>query len=419
MKKVFIYRTESCSRRKLDAKKFSDYFIKNGYNVVDSPVKADLIIFVTCAYIDDLAEESLRKVKEFKKYDAELIVAGCLPIIEKENLAEIFDGTVIPTKDIDVIDDFFKQNNIKFGDVNDSNTLWINFSKNKFLGFLKNLFKKSKFLFNSYNAFTGFITKRIFGVSSINYGYWLKYSGRTQYLRIAWGCPGNCSYCAVKAAIGDLRSKPIDQCIDEFKIGLKNGKNYFILAADDVGSYGLDDKKTFIDLLSKITENKGNFEIEIESINPRWVVKYIDDLESIVKKGKIKRICSSIQSGSNRILKMMNRYSDIDQIKNAYLKLKNANDEVIFGTEYILGFPSETDEEFKQTLDFLKEINFNWIIIHPYSDRSGTKAENFSPKIPNDVINKRIMFLKNYLKDIGYVVKDSKVSNSVIAYRRD
>ncbi|UCD13308.1 MAG: hypothetical protein JSW60_07050, partial [Thermoplasmatales archaeon] len=124
MKKIFIYH-RSCTLRSLDASRVSSYFSKNNYKIVNKPKDADIIFFIGCAALDNVTDQSLQIIKELQKYDAELIVAGCLPTIESEKLANIFTGRTINAKDLDKdpdkMDELFPENMIKFRDIDDAN----------------------------------------------------------------------------------------------------------------------------------------------------------------------------------------------------------------------------------------------------------------------------------------------------------
>ena len=120
-KKVFIFVSSICRRQRLDARKLSIYFLKNSYEITNNPKKADLIFLFTCTFTNKDAMRSLDIVKKFEKYNGELIVLGCLPAIYPMELKEIFNGKTLPTKDFDKIDDFFKNNNVSFKNIPDSN----------------------------------------------------------------------------------------------------------------------------------------------------------------------------------------------------------------------------------------------------------------------------------------------------------
>jgi len=226
--------------------------------------------------------------------------------------------------------------------------------------------------------------------------------GDLYIIRISTGCLKNCSYCAIKRAVGDFKSKPINICLNEFKNGLDKGYSNFYLTAEDTGGYGLDINSNFPDLLDKITNVNGEYKINIYALNPSWVVRYIDELEEIVKKGKIKAICIPFQSGNKRILQNMNRYSDVKKIKSAFIRIKNTYPDIILATHCIVGFPSETDQEFKETIDFIKETELDLGVILPMSVREDITAEKIEPKVSRGEISKRVKSAQKYLRNSGY-----------------
>lgn len=400
MKNIYVYVGKACRRRILDANKICNYLQKNNHLIVEKPENADVIIIVTCAFRNELAETSLNDVKEFQKYDAELIVAGCLPEIEKEKLEEIFKGKALSTKNLDKIDELFPENKIKFDKIEDSDILIPNLGGGRFPGEKKQVFKNLNFVENIYYKTKDYIVKKFFDE------HLLVYSTHTKkpfyHVRISWGCMGNCTYCAIKKAVGKLKSKPINQCITEFKRGVDKGYKNFVITADDIGAYGIDAGSSFPELLDKITSLSGGFEISIQDLHPRWVVKYIDDLEKILKRGKITNVNIALQSGNSRVLKLMNRYPDLDKMRDAFLRMKNSYPTMDFDTHFIVGFPTETDDEFKDTLSFVREIDFETGFMYRFSCKTGTPAENIEPKIPEEEITQRFNYAKKFLKSEGY-----------------
>jgi len=400
MKNVYIY-VNACRKRSLDATRIRNYFIKNENKIVNDPKKADLIILLTCGFLNDVTEKSLEKVKHFQKYDAELIVAGCLPEIEKQRLKEIFDGNVISTKDIEKIDALFPEHKIKFNSIDDTNILHENIDVGSATGVIKHRIGANQLFKKPYSGIRNHILKHL---SQQHSPLFKSLTTKKFHIRISSGCLGNCTYCAIKPAVGPFKSKPLNQIISEIQKGIQQGYTNFILESDDVGAYGLDGEITFPKLLDKITDAPAEYTISIHALSPRWLVKYLDDLYPIFKRKKISTLGIAMQSTSNRILKLMNRYSDMEKITNACIKLKNDFPDLAIDTHYILGFPSETEEEFKQTLNFVKQTDFNVGYFIPFSLKNGTKAEQIEPKITQKEISKRIRYAKKYLKNIGYHV---------------
>lgn len=403
MKNVFVYLQDACEKRELDANRICEYLCKNNYKIVDNPKQADIIIIVTCAALNELIDRALVKIKEFQKYDAELIISGCLPEIEKEKLAKIFHGKTISTKDIEKIDELFPKNKVKFKDIDDAHFIYLNVYEGTPLGKVKKFFRKVKLIENIYVKIYDYILINLFGNNSLIYRWFAKrYS--TYHVRISGGCLGNCSFCAVKKGIGLHKSKPIDQCIAEFKKGLDEGNKNIAINADDIGAYGLDIGSNFPKILDKLTDIPGEYKLSIRAIHPTWIVRYIDDLEKILKKHKIASIDLPIQSGSSCILKLMQRYSDTEKMKNAFQRLKDSYPDLKLYTFIIAGFPTETEEDFKQSLSFVKEMKFNAGLIFSFSCMKGTKAEEIEPKISQKEIFERIKYAKKYFKDLGYNV---------------
>jgi tRNA A37 methylthiotransferase MiaB len=423
MKKVYIY-VNGCERRALDAKRLQKYFLVNGHKIVNDPNIADINVLIFCATIDSDTKHALELIKDYqKRYSAELIVAGCLPAIDKEKLKKIYNKKKFITSDLnrfpEKIDELFPHNKIKFKDIEDSNIYDLNF---KFQNI--NQEKNSKFFRNRWylniNAKIKILIAKTFDrnlykKNSLYYNFLLE---NPFLLRISWGCPNNCSYCGIRKAIGPLQSKPIKDVIKEYKKGLENGYKTIVLVSDDSGSYGIDINSSFPELLDELTKTPGDYKIIIRDFNARWLVKYIDELEEIFKRGKIDCIDIPIQSGSPRILKLMRRYSDIKKTKDALLRLKNFSPNMLINTHYILGFPSETLEDFKETISFLTDIKFNAIIVFPFSEKSGTKAEEITPKISKSEITKRIEILKNAMNSHGYYMMYKPGTQVVIFGKR-
>jgi len=124
-----------------------------------------------------------------------------------------------------------------------------------------------------------------------------------------------------------------------------------------------------------------------------------------MKREKIIRIGVPVQSGSNRILKLMNRFHDKDKIKESILRLKKVFPKLSLHTHIIVGFPTETEKDFLQTLNFIKDCQFSAGQLMPFSSKSGSEAADIEPKVPMDVIIKRLIYAKNFFKKEGYMVK--------------
>jgi len=429
--KIFIYGVLTCNRRKLDAWRLQQYFLKNNYLIINNPQNADFIVLTTCAYSNKHAEISLEITKKFQEYNAELIVVGCLPEIEKKELTKIFNGKTISTKKLDEIDQIFPENKIKFNDIDDANIPLENANEYFLINRLKKIISKSNIAKRIASNISESILACIINVEStschkniVNYGRYKYFKERLQpnltvhkesyFIRPSWGCQGKCSYCVINKAIGPLKSKPIEKIIYEFNKGLTQGYKNFIFDADDLGAYGVDINSNFAEMLDRITDISGDYSIHLRYIHPIWVVKHCNNFKKVLKKGKIRSLGSAIQSGNQRILKLMHRFSDIEKIKSSFANIKNVYPDLLIATECINGFPSETREEFKETLDVIKEISFDWGFIFPFSCRPGSKAENIEPKVQKKEILNRMKYAGEYFKKIGYNSSSFKNHNILV-----
>ena len=411
MKKFFIYvNKKACRGRFLDAQKIRKYLLLNNYEIVEKPSIADIIFYVTCASVNEAIDESLEKIKEFQKYKAELIVGGCLPIVGKEKIQNVFKGKLIGTKNLEKIDEIFNENSVKITDIDDANCYFKNFNLNNWRDIINKILTENN---NLYLKTKIFILNSLFGKKSSEV-----FDTSQYHLRISWGCTGNCSYCTIKNSTGPYHSKSLNECIREFRRGLDKGFNNFLITAEDTGAYGIDVGSSFPALLDRLTMIKGNYKILIKEVNPKWIIKYYSELEESLKRKKITNIGITVQSGSNRILKLMRRYNDTDKIKQAILRLKNYCPSMSLSTNIIVGFPTETYTDFEKSLIFFKNCDFDSGYIFPFSCREGTDSELLEPKINNNEMKKRLKDAKKFLKKSGYRTKDIKKIPAILAYRK-
>ena len=198
-------------------------------------------------------------------------------------------------------------------------------------------------------------------------------------IKVQDGCNNFCSYCIIPYAKGRVRSRKLENVIEEIQSVVKKGIQEVVITGIHVASYGLDfeDKNIrLIDLLEEINKIEGIERIRLGSLEPRIITK-----EFVERLIKLEKICNhfhlSLQSGCNETLERMNRKYIIEDFKNIVKILRENIPDVALTTDVIVGFPGETDEEFKKTEEFLKEIKFSKMHIFKYSKRKGTPAASF------------------------------------------
>ncbi len=395
-KKIYIER-DGCNRRLLDIAKLKEYFIANNYKLVNSPKKADLILLGTCAFKKKEEDSSISRVEALKKYNHKLFIYGCLPDIAPKRFKEYSHIKNLSPKNVENIDHYFDDMKVKYMDVVDSN-----FASNKEDKSLRIILRKALNNIFSKDIFKWLIISGVVFLKSVFNGK--KY----YYLYVCRGCQGKCSYCAIKYAIGPVKSKPIKEIIDEYHRGINKGHNDFNILGDDIGCYGLDNNSTFTNLLlSLLKENIDNQQkiyFHIKELHPKWLIRYKKELLSIIESRSIKSVLCPIQSGSNRILKLMQREHASEEILDIFNSIRAINPEIELSTQIIAGFPSEADEEFEKTLLFIKEIHFDYVVVFPYHDKENTVSSRLPDKVPEEIIKKRLRKAKQFLKKAGIKV---------------
>lgn len=214
------------------------------------------------------------------------------------------------------------------------------------------------------------------------------------------GCACNCTYCAIKFAIGSIESRPAEEILAEMKKGISQGYRNFLLEGDSLGAYGLDIGTNLGELLDQVSLLIDDLPIQISvpDVSPKYLDKCGKQIITLAQKNKMFNFYIPIQSGSQKILDAMQRGYKIEDAKQMIQEIKNACPNLRCGTSLIVGFPGETEEDLELTINISKEIGFDYIFCHSYSDRIGTKASLMKNKVSDNIILERARRLKRELK---------------------
>jgi tRNA A37 methylthiotransferase MiaB len=335
---------------------------------------------------------------------------GCVPKTDKEKFNEKFKGKSIATDEMEKIDELFPENKIKYNEIDDQNVVSLRYGDRLIKQRIKKNLLKNRVTKKIYIRLSTFLLKFIVGEEHLLLGNLLRIPMTdVYYVRTSWGCSQACSYCSIRKATGKFHSKPFEICLDEFKKGIDQGYKKIYLPADDTGAYGKDIGRTFPELLEAFTKFEGDHKISIYAFNAVWLVKYVEELEKIVKSGKISGITIPVQSGNSRILKMMCRYHNTEKMKDAFIRIKKANPNVILCSHIITGFPTETKEEFQESLKFIIDAKIDIGVIMLMSIKSGTPAAEIEPKVTKEEIKKREIEAQKFLRKHGYRTKTGDI----------
>jgi ribosomal protein S12 methylthiotransferase len=343
-----------CAKNLVDTEIILGQLVDAGFVLTHNFAEAELILVNTCGFIQTAKEESINNILEMAGYKdlkrgkcSKLVVAGCLVQRYATELAQ-----EIPEVD-----------------------LWINLAE---IGSVIDLMKDSsgKFLKNADLPFLNNQNLRRYQVTLPH----------TAYVKIAEGCNHCCSYCAIPLIKGRFRSRNAETIVAEIVALVKSGVREINLIAQDITMYGRDlpGKTTLKDLLAQI----------IQEANPPWIrLLYAyptginnELLEFIAAQPTIcKYLDLPLQHINSRILRMMNRSDSPGQIKNLLDTIKSIIPEIVLRSTFITGFPSESDQEFQELLEFIADGHFQHVGVFSYSPEEGTVAFQQKPKIKESV----------------------------------
>lgn len=343
--------TLGCKVNSYESNFMKEALVKNGFSFCSENDKCDILILNTCTVTDTSDKKSLKEVRRLKRENphAILVVCGC----SVQNDKNKYDNL-----DIDVL----------MGNINKSNIVNI---INEYLD------KKTPL---EYVAKTRDLNFENMEINSFDH--------TRAYIKIEDGCDNFCSYCVIPFVRGKTRSKNFDLAIKETKTLVENRFKEIVLTGIDTGAY-FDNGKDLTDLIKEMSKIEGlkrirQSSIEITQIND----KFIEELKNNSK------ICNHIhiplQSGSDEILRLMNRKYDLNYFFEKIEKIRRVRPYISITTDVIVGFPNETDKLFLETLETCKKIKFSKIHVFPYSERKGTKASLMDGKVSENVKHERV-----------------------------
>ncbi len=405
MNKFFIAAASGCMERRLDGQKMYAYLLANDWRPAGKMAEADLVIVSTCAfgeYADRCSVELIRHYADKKKPSAKVIIVGCLPVIDPSKLEGLGEASVVKPTCLEQLDELLMAR-VRFCDVLEPNkisSLEVSYKAGlkKLLNF-RSLWggrRKRQQPQNLFRVVRNSVRAMAFVRAHIN-PFLAGIREELFYVRISRGCLGNCTYCAKKFAIGRLQSKSFDQVVGEFKKGLELKEKRFFLVTEDAGCYGMDIGTTIVDLLKAVfAAGEGHdFKLVISNLNAEWFIKYDGGLEELIvrEQDKILYVHIPVQSGSDRVLHLMNRPYQIKDLEARLLRLRHKAPAVKFCTDIMVGFPGETEEDVGLTRAFLENVRFDFADIFAYESRPNTPASRMGERPSCDVVERRRLSL--------------------------
>jgi MiaB-like tRNA modifying enzyme len=352
--------TYGCSANQADEEMMLGLLNKNGFKIVKSLKESDINIINTCIVKTPTENRMIYRIKKLYSTGKPLVVAGCMSKTQKDVIEKIAPkSSLIGPHSISLICDVVQK------------TL----SKERVV-YTKNL-KSPKLCLPR-----------------------LRNNPVIDICEISTGCLGNCSFCEVKFAKGKLFSYPAEKIVKEIKESLKEGCKEIWITSQDCSCWGKDCKLSLPELLNKICEIEGKFFIRVGMVNPTHIKNILNELIYSYKSKKIyKFLHLPVQSGSDTILKKMNRNYNINDFKKIVERFRKKFPSLTLSTDVIVGFPGETEKDFQMTIDLIKETKPDIVNISKFGARPGTKAAKMK-QLPSKIVNQRSKQLMEIVKKI-------------------
>lgn len=349
------FTTLGCKVNLYDSEAMAELFSEKGYEIVDFDEAADIYVINTCTvtnFGDKKSRQMIRRARRQNK-NSIIVATGCYAQVKPETVSGIEGiNIVIGTKDrskvVEIVEAYKAENGVV-------------------------------------NAVTDIKEEKEFERLKVS-----RLKDRTRaYIKIQEGCNRYCTYCIIPYARGPVRSRKPEDIMDEVKTLAKNGFKEIVLTGIHVASYGIDlGNITLADIIEKVHCIDGIERIRFSSMEP----KAVDD-EFVERMAKLEKVCEhyhlSLQSGSDTTLKKMNRRYNTEEYEAACKRLRNAFPDVAITTDIIVGFPTETDENFNESYDFAERVRLSKIHVFPYSPKTGTPAAKIRPQVSPEIKSER------------------------------
>jgi threonylcarbamoyladenosine tRNA methylthiotransferase CDKAL1 len=348
MARVFV-QTYGCSLNQSDSEVMMGVLAEHGYELVKTPEEADLLVINSCTVKSNPEQKLFYQIRNKKK---PLVIAGCVPIADKENV-HFKNVSIIGPQALSqiafVVEETLKGKKVVLLDDIDV----------------------------ARNALPTIRTAAHIGIIPINAG-----------------CLSACSYCKTKQARGNLESYPIAAIEKQFRALINDGVKEIWLTSQDTGTYGLDMQTNLVSLLRQLLKKPGEYRIRLGMANPQFLIQQVDDLADIFQHENM--FCFlhlPVQSGSNKVLKDMRRGYTKEMFRDLVLKLREKLPDVTIATDIIVGFPTETEDDFNETIALIEELKIPVVNISKFYPRPGTLAAKML-LLPTHIVKERSTALK-------------------------
>jgi MiaB-like tRNA modifying enzyme len=328
-----------CAVNRAEGEVMAGVLASHGFMLVDDEAEADLVVVNTCGVKTPTENKILHRIRAISS-DKKVVVAGCLPKIvgvEKILQTRSVEGVLGPALGEEIIKA------------------------------VQTVLRGGRYISPDGGTFNNLLPCR-------------RENPAIRRIVISQGCLGSCSYCATRFARGKLRSYSIEEIISVIRESVIDGVREIWLSSQDNSVYGLDRNSNIAELLMRICNENGTFLARIGMMNPMGVLKYLNSIiEALKNRRFFKFIHIPLQSGSDRILKDMNRTYSVEDFMEIVRRLRKEIPKISIETDFIVGYPTESEEDFKKTLKVMEETKPDFINISKFYARPRTSASKLPP----------------------------------------
>ena len=376
--------TLGCQQNEADSERMRGVLKSLGYEITYKEEEADLLLVNTCAIREHAERRALSIIGRYKHYktkNPDLVIGVCGCMTAQQHRIDHFKRS-------------YHYVDFVFG----TGTMY------RLPEYVSNALNKGKRLF-TIDPQTPEIAEGLPVVRESSYKAWVS---------IMYGCNNFCTYCIVPYVRGRERSRNMEDILNEIRTLAKEGYRDITLLGQNVNSYGkdLENKPTIADLLNEIGKIEGDFLIHLMTSHPK------DASDEMIEALKSNKHCANcfhlpLQSGSDDILKKMNRHYDTEKYLSIIDKLREGREDTVLTTDIIVGFPGETEEDFEKTIDIIKKVKYDSIFSFIYSRRTGTPADKMEDHIPEEIKHTRYDRLCQVQNEISYEL-NAKYLNKIV-----
>ncbi len=342
------FTTLGCRMNQFETSAMEEQFAQKGYSLTSFDDIADIYVVNTCTVTNDADRTSRKLLRQAKRRNpnAVVVATGCYAQVSPEKLAEIEEidlviGNSHKTAVYEIVENFINE-------------------RRQDKVFIDNIFRKNEF--------------ETFQISTF-------YEGARPILKVQEGCNSFCSFCIIPFARGKVRSANPEDIVNQIKLLVDKGYKEIVLTGTQLSQYGYDHKKANLyQLLKQIIKIEGLYRVRLSSMG----VSEIDEnlLDLITSEEKIAaHFHLSLQSASDKVLKDMKRTYTLSQYIRIVNEIVKRRPDTAVGTDIITGFPTETKQDFEESVKVIKDLPFAYIHVFTYSQREGTSAQKFGDKV--------------------------------------